>query len=87
MDEFDTNLVAHLEPLGALHEPAFGRRLEKPNPSAFVRRTSDNGVECLSNLSRQQQRGGGLVDLAFNLGRGIFLIRAVLGVSVNSGMV
>ena len=78
-DEFDTNVVAHFETLGALHEPAFGRRLEEPDPSALVRRAGDDGVELLSNFSGQQQRRGGLVDLAFNLGGGIFLIGAMLG--------
>ena len=51
----------------------------EPNPSAFVRRAGDDGVELLSNLSREQQRGGGLVDLALNFGGGVFLIGAVLG--------
>ena len=45
----------------------------------FVRRPGDDGVELLSNFSRQQQRGGRLVDLALNFGGGIFLIGAVLG--------
>jgi hypothetical protein len=68
-----------LSPLNAEREPAFGRRLEEPDPSAFVRGAGDDGVELLSNLSGQQQRGGGLVDLALNLGGGVFLIGAVLG--------
>ena len=72
-------MVAHFETLGALHEPAFGRRLEEPDPSALVRRAGDDGVELLSNFSGQQQRRGGLVDLAFNLGGGVLLIGAMLG--------
>ena len=79
MDEFHANVVAHVESFKAEREPAFGRRLEKPNPSALVRCASDDGVELLSNLSRQQQRGGGLDDPAFNFGGGVFLIGAVLG--------
>ena len=79
MDEFDTNVVAHLEPLSALHEPSFGRWQDKPNPSALVCRTGDDGVELLADFSRKQERCSGLVDLTLNLGGGVFLVGAVLG--------
>ena len=79
VNEYDANVIAHLETLRALHEPAFRRRLEEPHPGALVRGTSDDGIELLANFSGQQQRGGGFVDLALNLGGGIFLIGAMLG--------
>ena len=79
MDEFDANVIAHFETLGALHEPPFGRWLIKPYPRAFIRCAGNDGVELLSNFSGQQQRGSRLADLAFNFGGGIFLIGAMLG--------
>src|ERR1017187_3716470 len=79
MDEFNANTVTHLESLKAEREPAFSRRLIEPDPSAFFRCPGDDGVKLLSNPAGQQQRGGGLVDPALNLGGGILLIRAMLG--------
>jgi len=52
VDEFDANGIAHFESLKTEREPAFGRRLEEPNPGAFVRCAGDDGVELLSDLSR-----------------------------------
>ena len=79
VEELDANVIAHFEAFKAEGQPAFGRRLEKPNPSAFVRCASDDGVELLSNLARKQQRSGGLVDPALNFGGRVFLLRAVPG--------
>ena len=79
VDEFDANMVTHLETLGALHEPAFGWRLKEPHPGTFVGRTGDDGVKLLADFSGQEQRGSRLVDPAFNFGGSIFLISAVLG--------
>ena len=72
-------MVAHFKSLKTERKPTFSRRLKEPNPSAFVRRAGDDGVELLSNLSRQQQRSGRLAHLTLNFGGGIFLISAVLG--------
>ena len=79
VNKFNMNMVTHFETLGALHEAAFGRRPEEPHPGAFGRGAGDDGVELLSDFSGEQQRGSRLVDLALNLGGGIFLIGAVLG--------
>ena len=62
VDEFDMNAVAHVEALEPALQPAFSRRLEEPNPGAFVRSDSDDGVESLSNPAGQQQRRRRLPD-------------------------
>jgi hypothetical protein len=52
VDKFDANMISHFESLKTERKSAFSWRLKEPNPSAFVRRAGDDGVELLSNLSR-----------------------------------
>ena len=61
-----------------MSRPSVGGRISRtqvPLSAAPVTMASN----CLSDFSRKQQRGSGLVDLTLNLGGGIFLIGAVLG--------
>src|SRR5262249_37736521 len=67
---------------------AFGWRLQQAHPRPLVRRAGDEGVEGFAEVSRQEQRGGGLAYLPFHLAGRIFLggamgrERSQLGVGV-----
>ena len=45
VDQLDVDVVAHVKTLEPALQPAFGRRLEEPDPRAFIRCAGDDGVE------------------------------------------
>ena len=45
VNQFDVDVVAHVETMETALQPAFGRRLEEPDPRAFVRCAGDDGVK------------------------------------------
>jgi len=45
VDQFDTNTIAHIEPLIPALQPTFGRGPEDPDPGPFVGGPGHNGVE------------------------------------------
>jgi hypothetical protein len=48
-DEFDVNLLAHVETLEPARQSSFNGRLQKPDPRAFVRGAGDDGIEFFPN--------------------------------------
>src|SRR5215831_162152 len=65
--------------LEAVHQFAFHRRMEGPYPGPLLRGSGDDGVEALADPLLEQQRGGGLADLALDVIGVVFSLGALRG--------
>src|SRR5207245_2114810 len=71
--ELDRYEIADVEAALAFDQLPLDRRVRDANKRAFRRRAGDDRVEPLADAAGDDERGGGLADLAFDLVRRVFL--------------
>src|SRR5580658_3117702 len=79
VNELDTHPIANLEPAKAADQFPLCRGARNSNPRPFGRGTGDEGVESLSNVGRQEERGGGLPNPPFYLSGIVLLLCTMQG--------
>jgi hypothetical protein len=79
VNELDTNPIADLEPVKAAHELPLCRGARDSDPRPLRGGTGDERVESLSNVGRQEERGGGFPNPPFYLRGVVLLLRAMHG--------
>src|ERR1700730_16841561 len=77
VDEFDSHVIADIEPLRSAHDLPFNAGLPDADAGALLGRAGHDRIELRSDPGGQQKRGRRLLDLPLDLRRVVLLLGAV----------